>query len=320
MKSISSVVPSSITNRAAVLILIAALATSAVAQQGYKKPPKEVLDILSAPVTPTASISPARDTILLATGLRYPPLADLAQPMLRLAGLRINPATNGPHRFQYSVALSLKRISDGSEVKIALPPGAKISSVQWSGDGKHFAFLNTAGAGTDLWVGDAANGKIRQLKGVRVNNAYSPDARPEQFSFYRDSIHWMPDNHTLLVQLVPSKRPAAPSEQSVPREPNTQESFGRVGPVRTFEDLLKTPFDEELFEYYLTSQLALIDIGNGKPTEVGQPAIFQSVDPAPDGQHLLVARVHRPFSYLYPESVFPKDVEVWDTKGKVEVG
>jgi len=287
------------------LALVLLLSNFAAAQNGYKKPPKEVLDILSAPVTPSASISPARDTILLATGLRYPPLADLAQPMLRLAGLRINPSTNGPHRFQYSVALSLKRVNDGSEVEIALPPAAKISSIQWSGDGKHFAFLNTTNGGAELWVGDTASGKIRQLKGVKVNNAYG------------DPFQWLPDNHRLLVQLIPSKRPAAPVESSVPREPNAQESFGRVGPVRTFEDLLKTPFDEELFEYYATSQLALVDSANGKVSTVGQPAIFQSDDPAPDGQHILVARVHRPFSYLYPEFAFPKDVEVWDMNGKV---
>jgi dipeptidyl aminopeptidase/acylaminoacyl peptidase len=288
----------------AALFLLLMLASFTGAQQGYKRPPKEVLDILSAPVTPTALISPARDTMLLTTGLRYPPIADLAQPMLRLAGLRIDPATNGPHRFQYSVALSLKRISDGSKAKITLPPGAKITYLQWSADGKHFAFLNTAATGIELWVGDAATGKIRQLRGVAVNSAYG------------DPLQWMPDNHTLLVQTILSKRLAPPSESSVPREPNTQESFGRVGPVRTFEDLLKTPFDEELFEYYATSQLTLVDSNNGKTIHVGQPAIFQSIDAAPDDQHILVARVHRPFSYLYPEFAFPKDVEVWDTKGK----
>jgi dipeptidyl aminopeptidase/acylaminoacyl peptidase len=289
----------------ATLLLSTAFSSVVAAQQGYKKPPKEVLDILSAPVTPTASISPARDTMLLATGLRYPPIADLAQPMLRLAGLRINPATNGPHRFQYSVGLSLKRIDDGTEVKIALPPGAKISSLQWSGDGKHFAFLKTTATGTELWVGDSSSGRIRHLKGIAVNNAYG------------DSFQWMPDSHTLLVQLIPSKRPAVPTESSVPQEPNSQESFGRVGPVRTFEDLLKTPFDEKLFEYYATSQLALVDSSSGKSTDVGQPAIFQSVAPSPDGTQLLVARVNRPFSYLYPVFAFPRDVEVWDTKGKV---
>ncbi len=123
----------------AVLLIVADISF---AQQGYKKPPKEVLDILNAPVTPGASVSPTRDNIILTTGLRYPPLADLAQPMLRLAGRRINPASNSPHRFQYSVGLTLKRIADGSEVKIEVPPGAKISGVEWSDDGKHFAFLN----------------------------------------------------------------------------------------------------------------------------------------------------------------------------------
>src|ERR1051325_5168951 len=276
------------------------------AQDGYKKQPKEVLDIPSPPVTPTGSVSPARDVMLLATGLRYPPLADLAQPMLRLAGLRINPRTNGPHRFSYAVALTLKRIADGTETKLALPPGAKITSIQWSGDGKHLAFLNTTASAVELWVADATNGKTQQLKSVRVNNAYG------------DAVQWMPDNHTLLVGLVPSARPPAPVESVVPLEPNTQERFGRVGPVTTFEDLLKTPFDEKLFEYYATSQLALVDIHSGKVTPVGQPALFQSTEPAPDGQHLLVARVHRPFSYLYPEFAFPKDVEVWDLKGKVD--
>src|SRR4026209_1336688 len=125
------------------ILLLLLVADVSLAQQGYKKPPKEVLDILNAPVTPAASVSPTRDNILLSTGMRYPPLADLAQPMLRLAGRRINPASNSPHRFQYSVGLTLKRIADGSEVQIQVPPGAKITGIVWSDDGKHFAFPNT---------------------------------------------------------------------------------------------------------------------------------------------------------------------------------
>src|SRR5215204_4275287 len=139
------------------------------AQQGYKKPPKEVLDILNAPVTPGASISPTRDNMLLTKALRYPPLADLAQPMLRLAGRRINPASNSPHRFQYSVGMTLERIADGSEVEIQVPPGAKITGIEWSEDGKHFTFLNTTPNRVELWVGDAATGKIHNVKNVQIN-------------------------------------------------------------------------------------------------------------------------------------------------------
>ena len=275
------------------------------AQQGYKKPPKEVLDVLNAPVTPVALVSPTRDNILLSTGLRYPPLADLAQPMLRLAGRRINPASNSPHRLQYSVALSLKRIADGSEIKIDVPPGAKISGVEWSDDGKHFAFSNTTANRVELWVGDAATGKIHNLKGVAVNSTIG------------NPLTWMTDNQTLLVQLVPATRGAAPAEPSVPDEPTTQESSGRPGPVRTYEDLLKSPYDERLFEYYATSQLALVDSATGHSTPFGKPAIFQDVDLAPDGHHVLVTRLQKPFSYLYPDFAFPKEIEVWDTKGKL---
>lgn len=293
------------TNRAAVLILIAALATSAVAQQGYKKPPREVLDILTAAVTPTASVSPARDSILLTTGLRYPPLADLAEPMLRIAGLRINPNTSGPHRYQYAVALTLKRISDGSEIKITLPSGAKIGSPQWSANGKHFAFTNTTNSQIELWVGDAVKGNVRKLKAVALNDTAG------------ESFQWMPDNKTLLVQLVPANRRPAPQASDVPREPNSQESSGKIGPVRTYQDLLKTAHDEDLFEHYAISQLALVDINNGKFSTVGQPAVFLSEEVSPDGQNILVARIRRPFSYLHPIFAFPRDVEVWNLDGKV---
>src|SRR5678815_4037558 len=146
------------------------LTTVSFAQQGYKKPPKEVLDILRAPVTPGVSVSPTRDNMLLSTALRYPPLADLAQPVLRIAGRRINPASNSPFRFQYSVGLTLKRIADGSEVQIQVPPGAKINGVEWSDDGKHFAFLNGASNRVELWVGDAATGKVHNLKTVTINS------------------------------------------------------------------------------------------------------------------------------------------------------
>src|SRR6266566_1706321 len=272
--------------------------------QAYKKPPKEVLDVLNAPVTPAVSISPGRDMMLLATGVRYPPLSDLAQPMLRLAGLRINPNTNGPHRRPYYVALALKRISDGKDTQVALPSGAHIDFPEWSPDSKHFAFANTTPTGIELWIGDSATGQIKQRTGARIN------------AIYGEPYQWLPDNRTIIAQLVPADRQRLISAPSVPREPVIQESTGKAGPLPTFEDLLKTPYDEEQFEYYASAQLALVDTATGKATNVGQPGIFETVDPAPNGQLLLTARLHRPFSYLFPADAFPKEVEVWDMKGQ----
>ena len=86
------------------------------------------MDVLNAPATPATSVSPAKDKIALLEPLRYPPIAELSQPMLRLAGLRINPNTNGAHRQPYFVKLTLKNIADGKEMPIALPNGAQLIS------------------------------------------------------------------------------------------------------------------------------------------------------------------------------------------------
>jgi dipeptidyl aminopeptidase/acylaminoacyl peptidase len=291
---------------ARVFVALAVAAASALAQPGgYRKPPQAVLDVLNAPVPPVAFVSPARDRAIVATATRYPPISDLAQPMLRLAGLRINPNTSAPHLLNYYVRLSLKRIDTGAETPITLPAGAQVTSITWSADGRLFAFANRAPSALELWVGDAATGKVSKLRGVTLSAVYG------------EPFQWMPDNRTLLVQLVPAARGQLRPAPSVPREPNIQESAGRAGPVRTYQDLLKNPYDEEQFEYYATAQLATVDAASPRIVNVGRPAIFETVRPSPDGRFILVSRVRRPFSYLHPVSDFPKEVEVWDSSGKL---
>jgi dipeptidyl aminopeptidase/acylaminoacyl peptidase len=96
-----------------------------------------------------------------------------------------------------------------------------------------------------------------------------------------------------------------------------EESSGKAAPVATFEDLLENEYDATLFDYYATSQLAVIDSESGQITNLGAPAIFIMADPAPDGTHILVARIHRPYSYIVPAERFPRDVEAWDLTGSV---
>ena len=292
---------------AALAALCALLAAAGVlSAQTYRKPPQAVLDVLDAPVPPTGALSPTRGYMLLAQGVRYPPISELARPMLRLAGLRINPNTTGRHRAPYYVALTLKKVSDGSERRVELPPGAQAGLPVWSADGRRFAFTNTTPGGIELWAGDPATARVWKLKGVAVGAVYGKPVR------------WMPDNKTLLVQTVPAGRGAPPAEVPVPKAPNVQESSGRPGPVRTYQDLLKNPHDEDLFDYYATVQLALVDAESGRATALGAPAVYEEAEPSPDGAHLLVARLHRPYSYLHTADDFPKEVEVWGRDAKVE--
>lgn len=122
------------------LALLVAVAPVVAADSLYQHPPKDVQDALNAPPTPVASVSPQRDSVLFLQGMRYPPLAEVAQPMLRLAGIRIDVNTNGMHLAPYYVSATLKRLTDGSEVPLTLPKDAKISAPAWSPDGKRFAF------------------------------------------------------------------------------------------------------------------------------------------------------------------------------------
>ena len=290
---------------AIIALLILILSSAAFGQETYKQPPKEIMDVLNAPETPNARINPTRDAMLLVEGVRYPPIADLAQPMYRLAGLRINPATNCPHRSPYNIAYTLKSIPNGAEIKIAVPSGAKLSNPEWSNDGKHFAFTNTTPTGIELWVGDTATGKIHKLITQKINAAYG------------DAFKWLSDNQTILAQLVPPNRGPAPAAPLVPTGPTVQQSSGKAAPVRTYEDSLSNPHNEDLFDYYASSQLAFVNTATGAVTMYGKPGIFQITNPSPDGKLFLVARVHRPYSYLHPHQEFPKDIEVWDKSAKV---
>lgn len=300
-------------------LLLTFFLVAAAAEEKYQKPPKEVLDVLNAPATPQVSVSPARDSMMLLQGVRYPPITDLAQPMLRLAGLRINPKTNGPHRQMYSVSMTLKRIAGGPEIKIATPPNARLSALEWSPEGKHFTFTNTTAAGIELWVGETATGAVRKLPGVRVNGASQEGGGGGGRGGFggRGPVRWLHDNRTLLLRSVPAGRGAAPPEPTAPVGPNIQEASGVKAGAVTYEDLLKDPHDEKLFEYYMTSPLTFVNSATGAVTPVGRPGIFQTADPSPDGKYLLVARVHGPYSYVLPYSHFPKEVEVWDRAGKL---
>ncbi|CAN5240119.1 S9 family peptidase [soil metagenome] len=271
-------------------------------QGSYKQPPKEIMDVLNAAPAPGTSVSPARDRIALLEPLRYPSISELAQPMLRIAGSRINPIINGQHRQPYSVGLKLKNISDGKETTVNLPSGAKLISPQWSPDGKFLAVGNIVANGIELWIVDTASAKAEKVKGVLINTAFG-------------GYSWE-NAHTLSATLVLAKRRPAPEYQNItPSEPAIQETAGRTGAVQTFQDLLKNPNDERLYEYYATSQLALIE-ANGKVREIGTPAIFNNANFSPDGKYILVERVERPFSYQFPASRFPRRVEVWDLNAR----
>jgi dipeptidyl aminopeptidase/acylaminoacyl peptidase len=253
------------------------LALELLAEDTYRKPSREILDVLNAPPTPDVIVNPSGTEALLVERILYPPVADLARPMARLAGFRIDTRNNGPHSASLFRSIELRSLSAGGRaMKVTLPPGAKITPPVWSPDGTRFAFMNVADTSVELWLGDTA-GRVRKNFVVRVNAAlYSPRGTPP--------IQWLPDSKTLLVETVPGDRGEAPPEPIVPLGPHTQETLGKAGPAPTYEDLLKNSRDEDLFDYYATSQLALVNSESGNASTLGKPGVFTSVAGSPDGQ------------------------------------
>ena len=304
--------------KAFLLLIVPALAFFGAEQ--YQKPPKAVLDVLNSQPTPVLSLNPTRTYAIQGQPVRNPPIAELAQPMLRLAGLRINPKTNGLHNTIFNSSLTLRKIPEGTEIQVELPANPKLAGAHWSADGSRFAFTNTTANATELWLGDTT-GKAHKVEGVRINavmgGGFGGGGGRGGAGAVSSDVQWMPDGKSLLVEVVKPNRGAPPPELLVPTGPHVQESLGGAKGSATLEDMLQNPHDEDLFEYYATSQLAIVDAATGKMTPVGKAGIIEAVRISPDGKNLLVTTVHRPFSYLLSVRSFPKEIEIWDRAGKM---
>ena len=205
-------------------------AQSATQSSGYLSPPKAIVDIMNATPLPSLAVSPTGDVIVLMSRTAMPSIDEVSAPMLRLAGLRINPRTNGPHLGASNTGFTLRTVATGAERPIATPAGAKLGGFQFSPDGKRFSFTNTRDTGIDLYIGDVATAQAKMSPGAPLNGLTG-------------SCEWLDDSSGLVCGFVPQSRGAAPAEPKVPSGPNIQENSGKPGPVSTYQDLLGSAYE-----------------------------------------------------------------------------
>jgi len=294
-------------------IVVCAAVGDALAQDNpkYQEPPKAIVQLVDALPTPIVSISPAARAgdskwILIQQLSGLPPIADLAQPELRLAGLRFNPKTNGPSRGRYITSLKLKSLPEGKEIPVAdLPAHPKIRFPAWSPDGRKISFVNISDAkddaGLTLWIVDVATARSRKVPGISLNGIFGAPCE------------WISDSERLICKTVSMTRGGAPVRNEVPEGPVVQQNLGRVTPGATYEDLLKNPQDELIFDYYATSQVALIGT-DGTRTAIAKPGVIVEATGSPDGNYALISERHQPYSYLLPFEMFPERVSVVNLK------
>lgn len=287
------------------ILAVSAMLISAQDKTGYQLPPEAIVSLIDAPQTPSVLLSPDNQTMLLLYRPGLPSIADLSQPELRLAGIRFDPATNGPSRGQ-SVNRITAMKTDGTVIGDlkGLPADPRLGSVSWSDDSKRFAFTNTTDDKIELWVADAETMTARKIdEGLN--------------GLFRRTMEWLPDG-SLVYLRTPADRGKAPVASKVPVGPVIQESAGVRGESRTFQDLLKTIDDERIFEYYATSELVRWD--GTSSAALGTRGMITDVSPSPDGNWILVTTTGKPFSYVVPYYYFPSRTEIWDIQGnKVRV-
>ena len=275
------------------------------ADEGYKMPPKAIGDLVDAPVTPNISISPDKKNILILERASLPSIEELSQPELRLAGLRINPMTNGRSRANSYKGILIQNIKSGKQKKVkGLPKNAKIFSVSWSPDSKRIAMSVINGNQINLYLSETKTGKAKLLIKKPLNTIYG------------SAFYWLSDSKSLIIKTIIDNRGNPPKLSNVPSGPILQENLGNVSPARTYQDLLTSPYDEDLFDYYVSAQVLHVDI-KGKMKKIGKPGVFRRVEPSPDGKYILSERIHRPYSYLVPVNRFPNLIQILDIKGNL---
>ncbi|WP_346318124.1 prolyl oligopeptidase family serine peptidase [Chitinophaga sp. YIM B06452] len=286
-------------------ILLALLASGAAFAQDavtYQRPPAVIEELLLAKPTPGVSVGRNGEWLLLAERISFPGVEELAEPELRIAGLRLNPRNFSTTRGTYSNNLKLQHIKTKEIFPVTgLPGDLRSNNPQWSPDGKKVALLHYGQQRVDLYVINVETKAAGKINTAALNATSGP------------AFAWV-DNNTLIYKTVPAGAGALPAAPAAPKGPVVQESKGRAAASRTYQDLIKSPYDEALFTYMTTSQFVLNN-GQGEKN-LGSPAVISGFSVSPDKQYLLVRKVEMPYSYLVPMYGFPHSWLVLDMEGR----
>ena len=272
----------------------------------YQKPPKEIMELADAPLVPSPVFDYKNENIVLLHRNQYKSIAELSEPELRLAGLRINPQTNIGSRTSYYHNISLMRVGEPEELKVSgLPESPRLANFRWSPDQTKMAFTNTTDKGVELWVLNIATASSKKLSDANLNANVG------------NAFEWFEGSDKLLVKFIPDDRKQLIDKSSaVPTGPRVSVSDGTKAQNRTYQDLLKDAADEFNFEQLVRSTLYTVDLdGNKKLWK--ETAMYTDLNFSPDGNYVLVETLNKPFSYIVTLSRFPQTTTVYDKDGKL---
>ncbi|MFZ1527081.1 MAG: prolyl oligopeptidase family serine peptidase [Saprospiraceae bacterium] len=269
----------------------------------WQKPPKEIMDVLNAPLLPSVWTSPTGKYMIMADPIIYPPLEELASDMLKLAGIRVNPRNNGNHGEHGGTSLRIFNITNKVTTPLSIPKDAELIDVKWTVDGQRFALSIDHKDHIGLWIGDI-KGNLKEVKGLALNKLLGT------------AVTWLPDQKKLLLLRIP-KRGNPPVAPAIPKGPEIKEGKGAIA-RSTYEsrNLLETAHDGELFTYYATSEPVVYDTEKGTYQVLGASAPYTGVEFSPSGNYILAERLVGPWSNEVAFWRFAQEIEIWDKNGK----
>ena len=270
---------------------------------GWRSPADDILEVLHAPRLPRVWTSPGGDYLLLADPVEYPSLEQVASPMHKLAGIRVDPRLNYYHGWRGSTSPRLLDIGSGEVTPLELPEGAEVLNVDFTADGGRFALAVAQSDHVGLWTG-SSEGDLAEIDGVALNYLMG------------NAAAWLSDQERLLVMAIPDRGPVPPPPP-IPQGPEVAEGSG-ASARSTYEarDLLETAYDDTLFDYYCSSELAVVDPASGEIDVIGEPAHYSGASFSPDGEYILVQRLVEPWSHEVSWWRFAREIEVWDSDGR----
>jgi len=287
------------------LLLFCGIQSIAQVDLKYQTPPKEILELINSPLTPSVRLDNDGVWMILLENAPFKSIEELAAQEYRLAGIRINPKTNGGSRGGFNVNISLKNIASGEEFQVTgLPEKLKISDVSWSPDYQKIAFSNTTSKGIELWYIDVITKEAKKLTNPLLNGVFN--GAPYE---------WARDGQSLICMFINPDRGSLIEDPGTPEGPVIQENLGKKAPSRTYEDLLKNRIDEANFDYFASSKLVKVDL-NGTITNMTAPDIYSGFSQSPNGEYIITETIKKPYSYLVPYSSFPTVLSLLDKEGK----
>ncbi len=289
------------------LLLLFVSFSGAFAQENitYQKPPKEILELVEAPLAPRVLLNQTSTHMVLLYRDAYKTIAELSEDEMRLAGLRINPKTNIGSRTTYYNNIKVKKVTD-TEAKqvVGLPNNPRLANFVWSPDQLKMAFTHTTATGVEVWYVNINEAKAHKL------------TEPVANANLRDVINWFKDSNHLLVKVVASNRAnLIDTKSAIPTGPTISTSDGKKAQNRTYQDLLKNKTDEHNFEQLALSELVKVSL-NGTQEKWLESNMYTNISFSPNGEYVMISIVKKPFSYLVPYRRFPSETMVYSKEGE----